>query len=382
MRIFVSAGEPSGDLHGANLVRALHSLRPDVACYGFGGERMTAAGCRLLYPLVNHAVVGLLRVVKSVPQFAAILRRADRFFRQEKPDALVMIDFPGFHWWLAKRARQHHIPVVYFVPPQLWAWGEWRVKKMRERVDRVLCALPFEEAWFRERGVPTEYVGHPYFDELREQRVDSAFIAEQRRRPGRVIGLLPGSRNSEIGNNLDSLLRAAALIHDQAPDARFLVACLREQHRERVDERLRGRDLPIEAHAGRTPDIIELAHSCIAVSGSVGLELLYRCKPSVVTYREHWASLLMARAAMQCRFISLVNLLAEREIYPEYLSARCEAEGMAGHIMRWLRDDGEHRRVGAELAALRDRIAEPGACERAAKSVLQLLEATRRHVVA
>jgi lipid-A-disaccharide synthase len=362
MRIFVSAGEPSGDLHGANLIRSLRTLRPDLDFCGFGGERMQAAGCQLVYPLVDHAVVGLVRVLKSVPQFAAILRKADRFFRQEKPDLLVMIDFPGFHWWLAKRARQHGIPVVFFVPPQLWAWGSWRIKKMRERIDRVLCVLPFE------------YIGHPYFDELREQRLDPAFLAEEQYRPGTVIALLPGSRNSELTNNLDSLLRAATLIHERRPDTRFLVACLREQHRQRVEDRLRGHDLPIEVHAGRTPEIIHLAHSCIAVSGSVGLELLFRGKPSVVTYREHWSGILLARTVMKCRYISLVNLLADKELYPEFLSSRCEAETMAGHVLRWLDNDAEYKKICAELAALREQIAEPGACGRAAKCVLEMLE--------
>jgi lipid-A-disaccharide synthase len=230
--------------------------------------------------------------------------------------------------------------------------------------------------------VPTEYVGHPYFDELPAQRLDPVFLAQQRDRPGRAIALLPGSRNSEISNNLDSLLRAATLINEKAPDTRFLVACLREQHRQRVEERLRGYNLPVEAHAGRTPEIIELAHSCIAVSGSVGLELLYRCKPSVVTYREHWAGLLIARLVIQCSYMSLVNLLAEREIYPEFMSSRCEAEGMARHVVHWLHDGDEHRRVCAELTALRGRIAEPGACERAARSVLQLLGAKQKPLAA
>jgi lipid-A-disaccharide synthase len=382
MRVFVSAGEPSGDLHGANLIRSLRALRPGLQFCGFGGERMTAAGCELIYPLVDDAVVGLIRVVKSFPHFAAILRRADRFFRQEKPDALVMIDFPGFHWWLAKRARQHGIPVIYFVPPQLWAWGSWRVKKMRERVDRALCTLPFEEAWFRERGVPAQYIGHPYFDELREQRLDAAFLAEEQFRPGPVIALLPGSRNSELTHNLDSLLRSAALIHGQRPDTRFLVACLREQHRQRVEERLRGCNLPIEAHAGRTPEIIHRAHSCIAVSGSVGLELLYHGKPSVVTYREHWSGILFARMVINCRYISLVNLLAGKELYPEYLSSKCEAEPMAGHVLRWLNDDAAYHGVCAELAALREKIAVPGACGRAAKCVLEMLDQKQKPLAA
>jgi lipid-A-disaccharide synthase len=382
MRIFVSAGEPSGDLHGANLIRSLRALRPDLDFCGFGGERMEAAGCQLVYPLVDHAVVGLVRVLKSVPQFAAILRKADRFFRQEKPDLLVMIDFPGFHWWLAKRARLHGIPVVFFVPPQLWAWGSWRIKKMRERIDRVLCVLPFEKPWFNERGVPAEYIGHPYFDELREQRLDPAFLAEQQYRPGPVVALLPGSRNSELTYNLDSLLRSAALIHERRPEVRFLVACLHEAHRQRVEERLRGRGLPIEAHAGRTPEIIHLAHSCIAVSGSVGLELLFRGKPSVVTYREHWSGILLARTVMKCRYISLVNLLADKELYPEFLSSRCEAEAMAGHVLRWLADDAEYQKKCAELAVLREQIAEPGACGRAAKCVLEMLEQKQKPLAA
>jgi lipid-A-disaccharide synthase len=382
MRLFVSAGEPSGDLHGANLIRSLQTLRSGIDFCGFGGERMAAAGCQHVYPLVDHAVVGLARAIKSVPQFAAILRRADRFFRQEKPDALVMIDFPGFHWWLAKRARQHRIPVLYFVPPQLWAWASWRVKKMRERVDRVLCVLPFEEAWFRERGVNAQYIGHPYFDELRAQRLDTAFLAEQQYRPGPVVALLPGSRSAELTNNLDSLLRSAALIHERRPDVRFLVACLREAHRQRVEERLRGRNLPVEAHAGRTPEIIHLAHSCIAVSGSVGLELLYRGKPAVVTYRDHWSGILIARLMMQCRYISIVNLLAGKELYPEYLSSRCEADNMAGHVVRWLNDGAEYGRICAELAALRETIAEPGACGRAARCVLELLERRQKPLAA
>jgi lipid-A-disaccharide synthase len=178
----------------------------------------------------------------------------------------------------------------------------------------------------------------------------------------------------ELTNNLDSLLRAAELVRERRPEARFLVACLREQHRQRVEERLRGRNLPVEVYAGRTPEIIHLAHSCIAVSGSVGLELLYHGKPAVVTYREHWTGILIARAVIQCRYISIVNLLADKELYPEFLSSRCEAARMAGHVVRWLDDAAEHQRVIAELAALRDKIAQPGACERAARCVLEVLE--------
>ena len=374
MRLFISAGEPSGDLHGANLIQSLRRRRPGVEVHGFGGDRMAAAGCHLLFPLCDLALVGCFRVLASVPRFYGILGQADRFFHEHRPDAVVLIDYPGFHWWLARCARAHGIPVFYFVPPQLWGWLSGRVRKMRRLVDHVLCTLPFEEPWYRERGVPARYIGHPYFDELRGQRLDGAFVAAQRARPGTVVGLLPGSRNQELHYNLDSLVRAAGLVHRRRPDVRFLVACLKPEHARRARAHLRDPALPVEVHAGRTPEIIHLAHSCISVSGSVSLELLYRARPAVVVYRHHWSGILLARLLQRCPYISLVNLLAGKPLYPEFLTARCPAEGMAGHVLRWLDDRHAYEALCGELAALRDRVAEPGACDRAAAAVLDVLD--------
>jgi len=175
MRLFISAGEPSGDLHGANLVRCLQQLQPDLECHGFGGERMAQAGCKLAFPLCDLAMVGFIKVLFNVHRFARVLKLAERCFHEQRPDAVVMIDFPGFHWWLARRAKALGIPVIYFVPPQLWAWGGWRAGKMRRLVDQVLCALPFEADWYRDRNVPSRYIGHPYFDEMRLQAARCRF---------------------------------------------------------------------------------------------------------------------------------------------------------------------------------------------------------------
>jgi lipid-A-disaccharide synthase len=373
MRIFICAGEPSGDIHGGNLVRALRQLRPDVECVGFGGERMAEAGCQLLYPLCQLAVMWFARVLANAPTFLGLLSRADRFFRHHRPDAVVLIDYPGFNWWLARRAHFHRIPVYYFVPPQLWGWAGWRVEKVRRFVDHVLCTLPFEEAWYHERGVPSaRYVGHPFFDELPRQRLDADFLAKHRADGVPVIGLLPGSRTQEIERNLSTLVRAAAVIHRDRPDVRFLVACFRPAHQQRVDEYLRRHTpLPIATCVGRTPEIIELSHACVAVSGSVSLELLYRARPTVVLYRIGRLDLRVGNFFKTVPYISLVNLLARKEIYPEFLTDRCVAGPIAGHVLRWLNDPVEYAAVGAELAALRDRVAAPGACERAACAVVE-----------
>ena len=149
MRIFISAGEPSGDLHGANLIQALRDDVPDAEFVGYGGPKMREAGAALLYPLVNLAVMWFLNVFLNIITFIRLILRADRYFRDRKPDAVILIDYPGLHWWIAKRARARGVPVFYYVPPQLWAWAGWRVKKIQRTVDLVLCSLPFEPDWYR-----------------------------------------------------------------------------------------------------------------------------------------------------------------------------------------------------------------------------------------
>jgi len=178
---------------------------------------------------------------------------------------VVLIDYPGFNWWVARRAHFHGIPVFYFVPPSSGRGPAGASTRCGALVDHVLCNLPFEEGWYRERGVPAYYVGHPYFDELPRQRLDHDFMA-RRGDPARpVVALLPGSRTQEVQRNVPMILKAAAHIHAARPDARFLVACFRDAHRLAVEEMLRGQALPIEVCAGRTPEIISLAHACVAV---------------------------------------------------------------------------------------------------------------------
>ena len=373
-RIFISAGEPSGDLHGANLIRAIHRLEPGVECVGYGGPLMESAGCELFYPLSQLAVMGLWRVLAKLPTFCDLVSRADRWFGRFRPDAVVLIDYPGMNWWLARRAHFHRIPVFYFVPPQIWAWATWRVKKMQRWVDHVLCTLPFEETWYRERGVNAHFIGHPYFDEVRQQRLDAEFIKAQRDRGGPIIGLLPGSRTQEVSYNFKTMVRAAARLHRQVPSARFLVACFKDGHRELVQNTLRGFALPIETHVGRTPEIIHLADACVAVSGSVSLELLYQLKPTAVVYKVGSLGLKLSKRLLASKYITLVNLLADRELFPEYLTDQCESRAIAAQLHRWLTNAEERRRLQDELRALRERVAQPGACDRAAAYLLRALK--------
>ncbi|QDV37835.1 lipid-A-disaccharide synthase [Tautonia plasticadhaerens] len=378
MKIFISCGEPSGDLHAASLIRALRRRIPSAEFVGFGGPRMAEAGGTLLYPLVDLAVMWIAHVLRNLHVFIGLLRRADRYFAEERPDAVVLIDYPGFNWQLARRAKAAGIPVFYFVPPQIWAWAGWRVEKVRKFVDHVLCALPFEADWYRERGVEgAHYIGHPYFDELATRVLDEQFLAEQRSRPGRVVALLPGSRMQEVERNFPMMIRAAAALAPRRSDARFVVACLDDRRLARCAELLAAEPaaagLPIELYAARTPELIRLADVCWAVSGSVSLELMAEALPTVIVYKMGAAHLRLARKMLQVRYITLVNLLAGRELMPEYATSGDASAEMARHATDWLGDEAERRRVSDELAALRDRFAAPGATDRAAETIARLV---------
>lgn len=373
MHLFLSAGEPSGDLHGANLIRALRQRHPDLKIVGFGGPKMQAAGAELLYPLTNIAVMWFGRAILNIAKFVRLGKQAERYFYQQKPDALVVIDYPGFNFAISKRAHAAGVPVYYFVPPQLWAWHGSRVKKVKAWFECVLTALPFEEAWYRERNAPTHHVGHPYFDELAAQTLDASFLDEQRAKPGRIVSILPGSRNQEVTGNVPLMIAAAQKVHAARPDTRFLVASFSGPQAAKARELFAASGLPFEVHVGRTPEIIELAEACVSVSGSVGLEMMFRLKPAVVVYRiKRWARWL-ARQLMTTRFISLVNLHADEELYPEFLTCRDDSDGIAAAVLKWLNDPAEMAATVGKLRALRDRVAIPGACDRAAAFLVEAL---------
>jgi len=382
MRIFVSAGEPSGDLHAANLIESLRRRLPDAEFVGFGGDRMERAGATLLFPLVTLAVMWFGRVLLNIHKFFRLLHQADQYFLKERPDAVILIDYPGFHWWVARRAKARGIPVFYYVPPQLWAWAGWRVKKIRRFVDHVLCSLPFEPAWYHERGVSgAVYVGHPYFDELSERTLDESFVAAERAKAGAgpLLAILPGSRTQELIRNLPIMLRAAAKLKAVRPDVRFAMACLHERHQDlarqiMAQERLT--TLPIELHAAKTPELIRVADVAWAVSGSVGLELMVEALPSVVLYKIRPFDLWVARFFIKARFISLVNLLADAEVMPEYLTSQDVSSELADRAESWLGDPVKRRDAVTRLEALRDRVAVPGASDRAADHVVRALDGT------
>jgi lipid-A-disaccharide synthase len=389
MKIFFSVGEPSGDLHGANLIRELAARRPDCRFVGYGGPRMAAAGCELVEDLTKLAVMWVARVLVNLHRFWDLASRADRYFRHQRPDAVVLIDYPGFNWWIARRAKAHGIPVFYYGTPQLWAWAGWRVKKMRRFVDHVLCKLPFEEAWYRERGCHATYVGHPYFDQLRAEQLDAEFIRLQKSPPGPLVTILPGSRTQEVRGNFATFLKAAKAVRAQVPGVRFAVAAYKSAHAGWLRGEIEGAGLPITVYVGKTAELIHAADCAMAVSGSVSLELLYHTTPTVILYQVSRPAYFVQRFFRKVRYITLVNLLTTNDLFPkkvatydpadpadvgvlmpEYLTCEDKSAQVAAHVIQWLKEPPTRERVVASMAALKERVGHDGASRRAAEYML------------
>ncbi len=392
LTIFFSVGEPSGDLHGANLIRQLRQRCPEMQFVGYGGPKMARAGCRLHADLTALAVMWFARVLVNLHKFLDLGSRADRYFRHHKPDAVVLIDYPGFNWWIARRAKAHGIPVFYYTPPQIWAWARWRVGKMRRLVDHALCSLPFEEEWLRRHGCHATFVGHPFFDEVRRHQYDERFIEELRSRPGPLVAILPGSRTQEVEHNLRWFLKAAALVRRKVPDVRFALACFKPQQAELARAAVEKSGLQAEIYVGKTPELMRAADCAMSVSGSVSLELLYHTTPTVILYWISRLAYFVQGFFRKVKYITLVNLLAtdglecedlapfdpsqpdaERVLFPEYLTCEDKSAQLAGHVVEWLTDPAARAKRVEALAALKARIAHGGASSRTAEYILREL---------
>jgi lipid-A-disaccharide synthase len=385
MHLFLSVGEPSGDQHAAHLLQALRARQPAARFSGFGGPCMEQAGFHNLYRLTDIAVMGLGSVLPVVGTFYKQYRRAKEFLRAEKPDAVVLVDCPGFNWWIASAAKALGIPTLYYLPPQLWAWAPWRIRKVRKWVDVVLAALPFEAEWYGARGIDVEYVGHPFFDEVAEHRLDQAFLDRCRWGENghsvRTVGILPGSRKHEVDRNFPVMLQVIERLSRVHTDVRFRVACYKESQREFCRLQVVGpyAKLPIDLHVGRTPEIIEAADCCLMTSGSVSLEMLARTTPAVVQYRGGPLMMAFASMVVTAKYFSLPNLIADRELLPEHAFVGRQgrhAQQIAVQLHGWLSDRRELERQRQSLVALKERCVRTGGVATAAEAILRRLGQT------
>jgi lipid-A-disaccharide synthase len=376
LSIMLSAGEASGDLHGSTLCRALAGLRPGVHLSGMGGARMAASGMEVLADPTSRAVVGTSEALGRVPELYRAYRRLVNRLRDERPHALVLIDFPEFNLRLARQARRAGVPVVYFIPPQLWAWRRGRLRQIARRVRQVLAVLPFERELYEGAGVRVDFVGHPLLDVL---PLDLG-RDEARRRLGlhageTVIGLLPGSRREEVNRLLPPMLEAAGRLASQAGAPRFVLALAPTVARSAVSASAwpagTARAPRVDVLEGRTWEVMAAADVILVASGTATLEAALLGVPMVVCYRVSRVTEVLVRLLVRVRWASLPNLVAGRAIVPEILQDELSGERLAVEARRLLDDPLAATAQRAAFRDLRARLGEPGVADRAARAVIE-----------
>jgi lipid-A-disaccharide synthase len=373
-KIMLVAGEVSGDLHGAHLMEAIHRIDPDVQFFGLGGEGLKRRGMKLLYPADSLSVVGLTEVFIKLRSIFEALRQLKKSLDQEKPDLVILIDFPDFNLRLAKMAHRRGIPILYYISPQIWAWRAKRIKLIARVVKKMIVLFPFEVPLYEAAGVDVKWVGHPLLDIVRpilpKEFAFQQFGLDPNRR---TISLLPGSRIHEIERLLPPLLASAHLLQKEIPDLQFIIPLAPSIPKTTLSPWVQRVPAPIKVVEGWTYDVMNLSELLITASGTATLEGAILGKPMIVIYRVSFPSYWIGKRIVRVDHIGLVNLVAGREIVPELIQKDVNPRRIAEEALRILENPIFRQQMTESMAEVRKNLGDPGAAQRAAGIVMSLL---------
>jgi len=363
MKVAIVAGEASGDLHGAEVLRELKKLDPGLDAFGVGGDLLAAQGMRLLHHAREMGIVGFFNVLLHYRMFKRIFDDVVTAVERERPDVVLLVDYPGFNLRLARRCKELGLRVVYYISPQLWAWRRGRVKQVAKYVDRMIVIFPFEEDFYRRHGVDATYVGHPIIEEI--GHIDRAAHGEDVAR----IALLPGSRNAEVISLMPAMTAAVELLARERKIDAYVVQAPTIA-RELLERFVAGTSVRIVPHENGAA--IARADIALSSSGTATLECAVLGTPVVVMYRLSRANYMLGKIVVKIPHFSLVNIVAGKEVVPELIQHDVNPERIAAEARKLL-EPGHYARVVAELAVVRGKLGDAGAARRAAEAVMSVI---------
>lgn len=369
----IIAGEASGDLHGAHLVRALRSMAPQLSVVGIGGAAMKSAGVEILVPAETLSVVGITEVGSKLPALLEARRRVRNALKSRRPQVLILIDFPDFNLHIAGMAKIIGIPVLYYVSPQIWAWRKGRVKTIGQRVDHMAVILPFEAAFYRKHGIPVTFVGHPLLDRAPLAPAPPAVVSAAADSP--IIGLLPGSRDREVQQLLPPMCTAALTIQKRFPAARVIISRAATVSTDLMNSVLgtASRRLSAIVSTDDVRTIFDQSTLVVAASGTVTLEAAIAETPMIIAYRVSPLSYWLGRMLVRVPFIGLVNLIAGEAVVPELIQDDVTGEAMASAALALLTNPRAMATMKRRLSDTRRQLGQPGASRRVARIALNMM---------
>jgi lipid-A-disaccharide synthase len=374
-KVMISVGEASGDLNGASVASALRTIEPDIRLLGMGGDMMRAAGVEIVYDIADLGVMGLVEVVKSLPKLFKLRDFLADVMRREKPDVLVIIDYPGFNMRLAKIARRMGIPVVSYISPSAWAWGRGRAREVAGTVARVAAIFPFEADIYRAAGANVTFVGHPLLDIVKPTLTKEAAFRHFAADPAKpIVLLMPGSRQQEIDKLLPEMLAAAEIINKKVPNCQFFLPVASTISRDLLQNIISRYHVPVGLTAGNTYDLMTIGDVAIAASGTATLETSLLGLPTVIIYKMATLTYWLGKLLVKIPHIGLPNIVAGRKVVPELLQDEASAANIASEALGLLTDPARRQQVAADLAELRVRLGESGAVGRVAGVILEVAD--------
>lgn len=372
-RIMIVAGEASGDIYGADLVKEALKLSSDLHFFGIGGARMREAGVDTLVDSSEMAVVGLVEVIKHFDVISSAFVKLKQILLNEPPDLLILIDYPGFNLRLAKVAKKAGIKVLYYISPQIWAWRQGRVRKIARLVDHMAVILPFEAPFYQQAGVPVTFVGHPMLDLVTVTFDRSAAATSFKLDPSRkIIGLFPGSRHNEIERLLPVILAAAVKLKKQFPGIQFILPLASTLRRDDIVPLLTAAGLDVTITRDRIHDMIRTCDAVISVSGTVTLEIALVGTPMVIIYKLSPLTYQLAKRLVKVPNIGLCNIVAGETVVRELIQARANPDEIAAEIGNLLSDNAYHSTIVAKLGEVRSKLGQGGASVNVAHLALTL----------
>ena len=373
-KVLLVTGEASGDLHGSHLVKHLKRLDPSLRIYGIGGEELRKAGMEILFHAQELSVVGIVEVCARLPQIVRAFQTLKREIVSSPPDLLILIDYPDFNLRIAAVARKHRVPVLYYISPQIWAWRQNRVKKIARLVDQMAVVFPFEAPFYEQHGVPVQFVGHPLMD--REVPVmDTQALLQQFAMKSQwpIVGLLPGSRKSEIDRLLPVMLGAAVLIHKEFPQAQFIIPVAPGIREEDIKERVKQHGLAVSIVKDQLHQALHICHIVLVASGTATLETALMKKPMIIMYRIALLTYLVGRLMIRVPTIGLANIVAGRQIVPELIQGDASPQRIFQEVVLLLKDPQRMTAMEQELARVGELLGSAGASERVAAMAYDMI---------
>jgi lipid-A-disaccharide synthase len=373
-KILIVTGEASGDLHASHLVTAMRACTQNLEFYGMGGEKLRAAGTRIVFDIAQLSVMGITEVVRHLGKLYRVFSSLKASLKNDRPDLLILVDYPDFNLRLAKAAKKYSIPVLYYISPQIWAWRTSRLKQIGTLVTKMIVVFPFELPLYERAGIDASFVGHPLLDILHVTRPKE----ESTRRFGlderkTTIGLLPGSRLSEVKKLLPPMIEAARHLTEHFSNLQFIVPIAPGLERKEIEHLLERATVPITAVSDSIYEVIDSSYLVIVASGTATLETALLATPMVIVYKMSPLSYLIGKTLIKVPYIGMANIIAGKKIVPELIQGEATAGNIAAEVTRMLTDIPYYQNIGAELAAIKEKLGEPGASKRAAQIAVNML---------